>query len=345
MLLVLLVWLASCNTSEFQPPEETPEISTEERFFMPNQRVVVANRASGTLSVIDAKVDSLIATITMPDNGEPMYVVHIPWAHRVFVGDRANDRVVAFNEDDFSVEGTAPCGQGVFHMWASRRGNQLWVNNDIDNTTTIINPYNLNVIGTAQTPPDLVALGGKPHDVLVDPIRRFAYVSILGVAGANDYVVKYDGWQFQEVARAAVGKDPHLSATFRNRSLYVPCQSGEVYVLRRFDLSQEKIIPFAGAHGAGMSTRGRYFYVTDLPGNRVGVINTRTNNVVGTPITSPFTIPHNIAVNRRDSKIYVTHSGGTADKLSVYTVNPQPTLSSTLTLGLNPFGLTYYAYR
>ncbi|MFK7921126.1 MAG: hypothetical protein AB8H47_04175, partial [Bacteroidia bacterium] len=43
----------------------------------PRERVVIANRASGDLTIINAKNDKVLGTIPMPDNGEPMYGVHI----------------------------------------------------------------------------------------------------------------------------------------------------------------------------------------------------------------------------------------------------------------------------
>lgn len=342
----VLMLLASCGRESVDPHNQVEPVS--QQAYAPSslkERVVVANRGSGDISVIDAATNTVIQTVAMPDNGTPMYVVHVPSAKRVFVGDRANNRVVAFNEDDFSVEGIVPCGNGVFHMWAAPNGSQLWVNNDFDNTTTIINPNSLQVKGTAQTPQDLVTLGGKPHDVIFDPSTRFAYVSVLGISGANDYVVKYNTNQYQEVGRAAVGKDPHLSATDQNNFLYVPCQGGDVYVLDRTSLATETIIPFTGAHGAGMSNSGDYFYVTDLPGTQLGVISTTTNTVINSPVSTPFPIPHNIAINSTDTKVFVTHSGATADKLSIYTANPNPSLQTSLTLGTNPFGLVYYVYR
>ena len=80
-------------------------------------KIVVANRASRSLSVIDVKTDTVIGTYPLPDNGEPMYVVYSPAHNRVFVGDRANDRVVVFNRHNFSIETTVPTGDGVWHMW------------------------------------------------------------------------------------------------------------------------------------------------------------------------------------------------------------------------------------
>ena len=259
---------------------------------------------------------------------------------------RANDRVVAFDERTFAVEGFAPCGQGVFHMWESPNGRQLWVNNDIDNTTTVINPRNLQVIATVPSPADLVALGAKPHDVIVSPNNNAAFITFLGISGPDDFVVKYSTQNFNEVGRAAVGKDPHVSVTQRTPFLYVATQnSNEIKVLRRSNLSPITTVPFDGAHGVGMARTGFRLYVTDLPGNRVGVLNTTTNSIINSStLTSPFPIPHNIAVSKFGDQIYITHSGATADKLSIYDTSPQISLVGSLTLGTNPFGITYYTF-
>jgi DNA-binding beta-propeller fold protein YncE len=47
-------------------------------------------------------------------------------------------------------------------------------------------------------------------------------------------------------------------------------------------------------------------------------IDTKTNSVWGSADT-PFPLPRNIALTPNGKKIYVTHSGATADKVSVYT--------------------------
>ena len=69
---------------------------------------------------------------------------------RLFVGDRANNRVVVLSADDFSVEGSVPAGNGVFHMWASPAVHQLWVNNDVDNTITVVDTHTLGVAGSGR---------------------------------------------------------------------------------------------------------------------------------------------------------------------------------------------------
>ncbi|MEZ4650222.1 MAG: YncE family protein [Candidatus Eisenbacteria bacterium] len=315
-----------------------------------NDKFVIANRGSGTISVIDADDYEVIGTYELPAGEgdatpEPMYVVYN--RNRVFVGDRANDRVVAFDPRSFEVEGMAPAGDGIFHMWANTTGKQLWVNNDIDKTTTVIDTRDLSVIATVDTPADLVAMGGKPHDVIVGPHNRFAYVSVL-TPGDNDYVVQYDAHSFEEVGRAAVGKDPHLSLSRQHNRLYVPCQeSNVVIVLNRYNLAEMTRIDVPGAHGAVMAPNGKHFYTTNLTGggeDAIFTIDTRRNRTVGDATDSPYAVPHNLALDRNGRTLALTHSGGTADKVTIYSVGGggrHVGYEAEVTVGLNPFGLAY----
>ena len=310
-------------------------------------KIVVANRAGGTISVIDTETDQVIMTESLPglNPAEPMYVVYSKFGHRVFVGDRANDQVVVFDAADFSVIDTIPTGSGVFHMWADARGRQLWVNNDVDNSATVIDTHTLNVIATVPMPADLVALGGKPHDVILDRSGRFAWVTMLGIAGPDDYVVQFSTKTFAELNRAPVGQDPHLSLSNRGRALYVPAQNGSsVAVFDRITLEPVTDIAVPGAHGAGMRTDGKIFYTTNLPGGELLTIDTRTNEILGSPLTTAHPVPHNIALTPKGDKIYVTHSGATADKVTVYTASkeiPLPVAAGEITVGTNPFGLAF----
>ena len=152
----------------------------------------------------------------------------------------------------------------------------------------------------------------------------------------------------EEINRAAVGKDPHLSLTRRNANLYVPTQnSNAVYVLDRFTLAQVDVLAVPGAHGAGMTFNGKYFYTTNLPGGgteALFTIDTQTNSVIGDAVDSKYPVPHNIALTQSPGKLYLTHSGGTSDKVTFYDVSytePIPAYAGEVTVGLNPFGLAY----
>lgn len=312
-------------------------------------KIVVANRASGSISVIDARADTLIGTYNLPageNPPEPMYVTYSKRGGHIFVGDRANNRVVVFDKKDFAVVTTIPAGSGVFHMWSDPHDRQLWVTNDIDNTATVIDPAALNVITTVSMPADLVASGFKPHDVVVAPQGRFAYITLVGGAGANDYLVQFSAETFTELNRAPVGKDPHVSLTARNKLIYVPAQNSSlVSVFNRHTLELVTELTVPGAHGAGMSPNGKVFYTTNLPGGGTDglfAIDTRTNTILGSADT-PFAVPHNVVVTKND-KLFVTHSGGASDKVTIYAVSTNdsiPALIGEVTVGLNPFGLAY----
>jgi YVTN family beta-propeller protein len=349
-LLVLLVSTSLAASPQASSGRSAADLPARGR----RDAVVIANRGSGTISVISVGSGNVIGTFDLPagpNSPEPMYVVYSPFRHRVFVGDRANDRVVVFRARNFSVETSIPAGEGVFHMWSGIRNRQLWVNNDIDNTTTVIDPRSLDVLATVDTPADLVAMGGKPHDVIVDSTKPYAYITVLGLEGPSDYVVKFSTKTFQEVDRAAVGKDPHLSLTARNNLLYVPSQGSDaVFVLDRDTLEVIKQIPVPGAHGAGMTRNGRVFYTTNLPGGGTEglfAIQTRTNAVVGDAVDTPYPVPHNIVLDRTGRKLFLTHSGGEADKVTIYNIkrpDPTPVYADEVTVGLNPFGLDYVPF-
>ncbi len=314
----------------------------------PKGKVVVANRASGTISVIDARSDTLIGTYSLPtgeSSPEPMYVTYSKGSGLVFVGDRANNRVVVFDKDDFSVVATIPAGSGVFHMWSDSHDRQLWVNNDIDNTATVIDPMTLDVIATVEMPADLVGEGFKPHDVILEPKGRFAYVTMLGGGGENDYLIQFSTETFAEINRVPVGKDPHVSLTARNDLIYVPSQNSNIVsVFNRDTLEPVTELMIPGAHGAGMTPNGKVFYTTNLPGggtNGLFAIDTKTNTIIG-PTDTPYAVPHNIVVTKND-KLFLTHSGS-SDKVTIYAVStdePIPALIGEVTVGLNPFGLAY----
>ena len=173
-------------------------------------------------------------------------------------------------------------------------------------------------------------------------------MSVLGLPGDHDYVVQFSTHTFEEIRRAPVGKDPHLSFSVRSKQLYVPAQnSNALYVLDRNTLEQITVLEAPGAHGAGMAFNGKHFYTTNLTGggeDAIFTIDTRTNTIIGEPTDAPYAVPHNIALTPFPDKLYLTHSGGTADKVTFYDVsigNPVPVYAGEVTVGLNPFGLSY----
>ena len=321
-------------------------------------QIVVANRSSGGISVIDATTNQILQEVPLPFNPgagdmppEPMYISHISSKGEVAVGDRANNRVVFFDQKTYQVTGTVATGSGVFHQWANLGGNQLWVNNDIDNTVTIINPLNKTVTTTLDVA-GVFSGDDNPHDVILSPDGASAFVSFQNVTTTNDGVAKFSTDDFSVLDTIEVGLDPHLSVTAANNFLYVPAQdSNVVQVFDRDTLDLVTEIDVPGAHGAGMSPDGQTFYTTNLPGggdNGLFAIDTTTNMLVGdTDGVNTFTpVPHNVAVTGDGKKLFVSHSGGSSSTVSVYTLDDPslPVFQESITVdGFNPFGILFIA--
>lgn len=318
--------------------------------------VIVCNRADGTFSVVDADHDTVMATYALPADDNPtqtMYAVYVEPVDLLFIGDRGNDRVVAYSPSDYSTPvAEIPAGAGVFHMWADALGHQLWVNNDIDKTTTVIDPSTLSVIGTAQTPDDLVNDGGKPHDVVVDWYGDYAYVSVVGVPG-DDWIVQYDTSTLSEVNRVqANGDDVHLSYNFWREQIYAPTQgANEVTTFAVPSLVKRDSIPVPNAHGADTFKAGLDLFLTTniADGGVAGIqlIDPRRNELLDAADT-PFPTPHNVVAVQAQGgrKIYVTHSGALSQEVSVFFLRGKSLrFKGSLVTGTNPFGIAHIPSR
>jgi DNA-binding beta-propeller fold protein YncE len=311
-------------------------------------QIVTANRNSQNISIIDVDTKNVFEVVLPGTNPEPMYPIYLSNTNELAVGDRSNNQVVFYNPINYSITGTVPTGNGVFHMFANPSGNQLWVNNDIDKTITVINPITKSVITTINIPPDIVANGGLPHDVILDS-SGFAYVSILLPSTiSNDIVIKYDTNTFAEVDRTNVGKDPHLSLTNLNNSLYVPTQgNNQVEVLNRNNLDLITAISVPGAHGVAISANSETLYISNISGggiNGLFAIDTNTNTILaGSPTNTGAPVPHNIALTDDGTELYISHSGATSNVVSYYSlINSVPNFQGLITVnGLNPFGITF----
>ena len=311
--------------------------------------VWTADRVGGFVSVVDVATARPIANLVFGDV-EPMYVNQSDRAGRVFVGDRRNNQVLVIDAETRSLERTIPVGAGVFHQWVNRDGKQLWVNNDIDNSSTVINVDSGEVIATVPMPADLIALGGKPHDVFVASDGSVAFVTIVGIEGDRDAVVRFDTSTFEETHRADVGKDPHVFMVPAHEAVLVASQdTSEVAFLDRWNLDLLTTTSVPGAHGITGADDGRV-YVTNTPGGGLDALfaidandaTVLSDDGVEAPMGDGN--PHNVTINRAGTMLFVTHSGGNARTVSFYEVSktsPLPILVGEVTVGRNPFGLGF----
>ena len=321
---VLTFALSSCDDDDHSAYEE---------------RVVVANRASGSLSFIDAVSDEVISTLVLPD-AEPMYVVYVRQTDKVYVGDRRQNAVHVIDPDTRNVVQSIAVGQGVFHMWADGKGRQLWVNNDIDNTISVIDLRTHQVVHT-------ISLSVKPHDVFLTREGQHAYVSVINPnANEPDSIFMFSTKTKNRVGAKAVGKDPHVFHLSKGNQLLVPCQSGQLFVLKGNTLATIDALDLEGAHGIFAAPDQREVVITNISGQQLYYYDAIKRELVTSPAQAANPIPHNVAINAEGSKAFVTHSGGTANTVSIYSLTGDALeAEETLTVGNNPFGLAYYVRK
>lgn len=304
----------------------------------PSSAVVVANRGSGDISVIDTRTLD-VQTVDLPGDAEPMYVSHDRSNDRVLVGDRAASTIVAFDDDTYEVIGSVPVGDGVFHQWLDVRRRQLWVVGDTSQTVTVVDSRSLSVLETIDVPADLVTAGGRPHDVFVSGSR--AFVTFLGLDDGTGVVVQYSTSTFAETGRVTVGGDPHVFV--RRGRLYVASQdSSTIARFRATDLRPAGSATVPSAHGLFVTNRNEVL-VTNIAGGGVDAVtelDSRLRTVADVTDTD-FPVPHNLTVDNR-RQLFVTHSGGTANTVSVVDLRSSGFGDQqVVTVGTNPFGLAF----
>ena len=340
----------SCQTEELSSENEnqTEELSAEEQqkfsqYIGGFKYFLVANRGSGTVTVFDAKSTEFVKEITLPDStAQPTYLAHSRRNNSFYVGDFANQKVVYYNARTFEKEGEIAIDEGAFHLWANDFVGQLWVNNIVSKTTSVIDLRSNTVINTLPLPtaeiPQLTE-NAVQHDVTISLNGRFAYVTILDGADLS-YVVQYDTRTQKYIKHETVGGDAHLLATIRD--LYVPSQnSSELTVFDSRKLVKKDNIEFPSTHGVAGSFK--YVFTTGIADQKVGVINRFTNEVVSS-IESPFAVPHNVATNFRANILFLAHSGAQQNMVSFFDVSRKGEISlkSSYPSGLNPFGVLSY---
>jgi DNA-binding beta-propeller fold protein YncE len=163
------------------------------------RHVVVANRASGDITLISDGGDAFNVTLEGPVTPEPMYVS--VYGRDVYVGDRANDRIIKFADADFDATPTYidSCG-GIFHMW--NNGVQLWVSCNVDNAVDVIDLATATVVQTID-----VNSTGVPHDIVATAGKGFATIFVQNDA---DKILSFETATFAPVDELTVGEDPHV---------------------------------------------------------------------------------------------------------------------------------------
>jgi len=322
LLSITTLLFSSCNKKD-APISDTSE-----------ECILVANRGSSNLHFINANSNTVIATIDIAGS-ELMYPIYVPTNDRIYLGDRASNKVYIINPQSKKVEGFIAVGKGVFHMCADALGKQLWVVNDLDSTISVIDLKNNLITKTINLP-------FVPHDVFLTNDGTKAYVSSLnGTPGIPDEVVMYSTSSFSKIGGNKVGIEPHLFHLSNSNKLFVPCESGRLYTLNGNDLSIISNDSLFGAHGICPSPDQQTIFISDILNAHIYSMNTSNSMQNGTATNSTMPAPHNIAVNLSGNKMFVTQRG--SNSVIAYAISAGSiSFIKTIDVGINPFGIAYY---
>lgn len=325
----IILLFISCNHND-------DEISTQNVI---EEIVVTANRNSSDISFINANNNELLESLFI-EGSEPMYVVYVKQKDRLYVGDRASNKVHIINPNSRKVIGSINTGNGMFHMWADKKGDRLWVVNDIDNSISAIDLNTNKIIKNINTK-------GTPHDIFVSEDGSKVFVSVSDINNSNpESILLYNEFSDEPIAIASVGSKIHSHLFYIDQTdkLYVPTESGSMYILNGDNLKFSKIIDFPfGVHGIFTSPDNKQLYLSSTSNKKLYLFN-----IISEKIEQQIEInnntPHNIAVNATGTSLYVTHSGTSQNTVSVFSIDSEKKLSfkKSVITGNNPFGITYY---
>jgi len=333
LLLLALTVFSACKKDD----DDTNPQPTDMEYFL------VANRGSSTVTVFDAAGNDQLQNITLPSAGaDPTYLAFSNERGLFYVGDFANMELLAYDAMDFSLKHTIPIQEGAFHMWSNDMADQLWVNNIVSKTTSVIDLSTHTVEQTIGLPVNEIQMPdyAGQHDVILSTNGNYAYTTILSGPDTS-YVVQYSTADFAYMRHTMVGGDAHLMID--GDKLFVASQNGNtITVFNQSDLTEMNIINIDGPHGVGVNAD--YFFTAALPEKSLGVISLSNYQVVNN-VATDYDNPHNLAVNESGNKLFLSHSGPTASKVVFYEISGSNlTKVSAYDSGTNPFGVLYYKY-
>ncbi len=307
-------------------------------------RFLVANRGSSTVTVYDARNTNFITNITLPDlNAEPTYLAHSRDNGFFYVGDYANSKVLYYDKRNYQLAGEIAVGMGAGHMWLNDHVGQLWVNNSVSKTTSVIDIETNTLKATIPLPtssniPEITG-NAVQNDVVLSPNGMTAYVTI-DDTGDKSYVVMYDTTDFKYVRHAEVEGRTHLLPV--GGKIYAATQSGnKVIALDGTDLSVIKETPFESPHGITKSNK--FFFASALEDNNLGVFDRRTGEAIF-ELETEFNSPHSIVTNKLGNILFSSHSGISSTQVVFYKVRGDGTLRKLrhYDSGANPHGVLNY---
>ncbi|MBQ0734131.1 YncE family protein [Aquimarina celericrescens] len=335
-LLIILVFISfsyiACEKEDpIKENFESRDIK-EKSIQISNSKFLVANRNIGTLSLFNANNAKKIRNINIPGNAQPTYIA-TNQTNEIYVADFERGLVWVYRKDNLELTGRIKVEKGSFHMWFNKNRNQLWVNNIISKTTSVIDLTLYKVIKNLKLPTN-ISRDAEQHDVVISEDGRRAYVTVL-IGDQKSLIFMYDTDNLKLLRKVTVGGDAHLF-TIKNR-VYVPVQNANRLVVFDLNLDRKCTIPLSSAHG--ITGNDQYLFVTSIKDKKVTILDRKTlkrSDVLNTQ----FETPHNLAITDSGKRLIISFSGANSRKATIWKIENGKFKQSFVTnSGLNPFGV------
>ncbi|MEU6200204.1 hypothetical protein [Streptomyces sp. NPDC047061] len=232
----------------------------------------------------------------------------------VYVPNTNSDTVSVIDPRTYKVIGTIRVGRQPQHVVPSWDLKTLWVNNDLGNSLTPIDPRT----GRAGKPVPV----HDPYNLYFTPNGRYAIV----MASNDRQLVFRDAHTMKTVKAVPVGcyGVNHADFSLDGRYFIVSCEfSGELLKVdtEKMEVLRHEKLPFHGAmpQDVKVSPDGKRFYIADMMADGVWILD-------GDAFTKPTLLPtgkgaHGLYVSRDSRVMYISNRGEGTISLFDFTRN------------------------
>ncbi|SFU01821.1 40-residue YVTN family beta-propeller repeat-containing protein [Geodermatophilus amargosae] len=241
------------------------------------RRLYVAQRAAGTIAVVDTAVDRVVTTIDVP-SGPPQYLTLSPDGTRAYVSVWDDDRTVAavsvLDTITGEVVATVPMRSRPYVSAVSPDGAELYVPNHDSAVLSVVDTRTASLVAEVDVPPN-------PHWVELTPDGARAYVA----DHDSNVVAVVDTATDTVVDEVPVGTSPHSVAVHRSRPLVatVNFDAASVSVI---DTDRDEVVATVpvgeGPQDVTWSVDGRFAYVTNVRDSTLSVVSAEDFSVTAT---------------------------------------------------------------